>query len=133
MSDARSTTCPPRAPRPASLGQRLGAGCFLLLALLLLAQPLFCVIQCSLADHSGHHHQRVAADDPTALFVCHTPEAAYADSLSIPPYWPAVLPVAFAFALICSALLTLSLCAPATLRARAWAPPLPPPRLCSAA
>jgi hypothetical protein len=132
MSDYGSTTYQPRASRPASLGQLLGAGCFLLLALLLLAQPLFCVIQCSLDGHSGHHHH-MAADDPTALFVCHTPEAAYADSLIIPPYWPAVLPLALAFALMCCALLTLSMRAPATLCARAWAPPLPPPRLLSAA
>lgn len=127
----RAEGTPNDSARDAGLTQLVrlvGCGCFLLFALLLVVQPLLCVLQCSLSGHAGQYQQAGAPDDSTTLFVCHTPEATHAVALLVPPFWPATLPVALAFALLIYALRTLSPEAPASLRARVWAPPLPPPR-----
>jgi hypothetical protein len=96
------------------------------LALLLLFQPLLCVIHCVMHTQAAEAHPGTAG-----LFLCHTSSPADDVSLLIPAFWPGVLPALLILALAATTL-RMSLSAPTCSAAHPWAPPLPPPRTCMA-
>lgn len=97
------------------------------LALLLLALPILCIVHCQVAMQSTHH-PRPSASDPRSFFLCELPLPTAAHELFTPAFVPGVLAQIATFA-IALALLRPLLLPPATpLVAQHPAPPTPPPR-----
>lgn len=98
-----------------------------LAVLLLLGQPLLCIVHCRLSVAPAHH-STPTADDPSTFFLCKLPELTVAHETFVPAYWPglvAVLPVAGAILLLMIRLLAAT---PTHWPPLTWAPLTPPPR-----
>ena len=108
-----------RRPSLPFLRRAAGACCTLLVALLLLGQPVLCIVHCAVSGATTSHRRHD---------LCDAPQAAQAE-LSVLPYWPAVLPLLLSLRLLRQLLRRLTPPSPASLRTLSWAPPLPPPRL----
>jgi hypothetical protein len=117
-----------RRPSLPFLRRAAGACCTLLVALLLLGQPVLCIVHCAVSGATTSHRHHDPSTNPLSFFLCDAPQAAQAE-LSVLPYWPAVLPLLLSLRLLRQLLRRLTPPSPASLRTLSWAPPLPPPRL----
>jgi hypothetical protein len=126
------TTAQPYPSRWLTPRWRLASSCCAFaVVLLLLIQPLLCLVHCAMeARAMTHAAAHTAPSDP---FLCHMSDAQSPHVLIVPAFWPGVLPVVVLLVTACSLLRRLMLVAPPHLIARLWAPPIPPPRLICAA
>ncbi len=107
----------------AAILRAAATGCAAMLVLLLLTQPLLCVIHCALRAHAAAIHS--SSGDP---FLCHTAAPTDAPAPLVPAFWPGILPVLIVLAV------SFRRHTPSRRRlfrpiAHLWAPPIPPPRL----
>jgi hypothetical protein len=102
-----------------------GSCCAFAVVLLLLIQPLLCVVHCAMDARAMTHAVHAA---PSDFFLCHMAEPVDSPALIIPALWPGVLPVLALLVMTHLLLRRLTIIAPPHLIARLWAPPIPPPR-----
>ena len=98
-----------------------------LLALLLLALPVLCIVHCRLAMQPVYHSVP-SQRDPKAFFLCDLPLPTAASSLVTPAFLPGALPQLAAFGVALVLLRSLHLVASAPLWPLRTPPPTPPPR-----
>lgn len=123
MSAWNSSLSPSHLIRLDALRRWVAAGCSLALLLLLL-QPILCVVHCAL-------HERAPAAADTGLFLCHASHPDGESPLLIPAFSPGLLP-ALALLAVVGSVCRLLPRLPRRPSSHAWAPPLPPPRSCLA-
>lgn len=104
--------------------------CASIVMLILLLQPLLCVLHCSLVRYVTHRQTQDPADDPWQLFVCAGPaQPTPHQSILIPAFWPGVLPALTMLIAYLPLLRYLTLPIPAHPSPRTLSPLTPPPRI----
>lgn len=98
-----------------------------LLAVLLLAPPLLCIIHCRVAMQPAHH-STPNLGDPISFFLCDLPLPTAASELFPPPFLPGALLQLSAFGIALALFAKLQPLAPAPLRPLLSPPSTPPPR-----
>jgi hypothetical protein len=98
-----------------------------LLVLLLLAQPVVCVVHCWVAMQPVHH-AAPNASDPRSFFLCDHPDPTAAHGLFTLAFWPGALPQLALFVVALLLLVTLLPRLPAYYTTLPPSPPAPPPR-----
>lgn len=111
------------AGAPALSRQLLGV----LIALLVLGQPLLCIGHCRMSAPPAHH-STPSPDDPLTFFLCELPEPTAAQEVFVLAYWPG-LPTALLIVMLALQLAARLLAAtPSQHTLPSWAPLTPPPR-----
>ncbi|GAB4428247.1 MAG: hypothetical protein OHK0015_10940 [Chloroflexi bacterium OHK40] len=98
-----------------------------LLVLLLLAQPIVCVVHCWVANAPAHNVAS-GADDPLSFFLCVHQEPTAAHGLFLLAFWPGALPQLVLGASTLLLLVTLVASLPARYAPPPAKPLAPPPR-----